>query len=784
MHCHGVSLPVITGHDNTVNQLLQQAADLHKGWNTPLCDAQTYKNRLATIQQELCDKTFDFMIVSAMEDIYWLTNFETLGAPAIQLLLIPAQGDVALFTRELEQANALRTYLSPEQVDGYRDDQDAFEQLCRFFSNNQLTPNSKQRIALQMKSDRLCAWHQQHICDFLPKAQFDDASDLITYHRQIKDEHELAIMHQVAKITETTMQVMIESLKQGINEHEVMALCHYTMFRAGSQYPAYPPFISFGESCALGHKTAEYKSLQPGDLGLLEIGPTIARYTVPMMRPIYCGDEPPQWLDELTDCVNHVIDTIHQMIKPGAIPAEIDQVARQMISKKAAYFKMHYGIEVTQFARNGYMVGVGFMPDWGKESASIGPIDFAPLRENMTMHIIPWVQLWKDSKPFSALMLSDTIHVTADGCESFFDQTPRQLFCVPTSDNTIQTSTHRASFASDNAAGFNNALNTYFDRANQTHALGYGNDEYTRQIQHKLCAQFDCDVALFMPTGTAANKLALAHLTDSTESIICSSVAHIYVDECGTIPNLVALTADEQGKIHVDQIREALNFYRSASPHRQWPTVISLSQPTEMGYCYNEEELTLITTLADEFDIQLHMDGARLANACVATGKSLEQMTDAFDAISFGATKNGTLGAEAVLLKNANSNKAYRLQKQMGFYTSKPRYLAAQIDCLLDNHRWQQHAEHANAMAATLARQLAAIDEINIVGYVETNMVYAKLPKHLHDELKDAFDYLAMPNSDGSVTARFVTAFNTKRDDIESLAQQLSVIANQVSQAV
>ncbi|MDF1795288.1 MAG: beta-eliminating lyase-related protein [Coxiellaceae bacterium] len=761
-----------------IKQLLNQAASCHQGWQTPLFDQGTYDRRLQTIQLDLQKKNIDHLIVSHMEDIYWLTNFETLGAPAIQILLVPAKGEVNLFTRELEQANALRTRLTPEQVDGYTDHQDPFEQLCRFFENHQLTPHCDHRIALQMKSDRLCALYQQQIQQHLAQARFEDASELITYRRQVKDDNEIAIMRQVAKITETTMQTMIDQLRPGINEHEVMAICHDTMFRAGSQYPAYPPFISFGESCALGHKTAEYKPLEPGDLGLLEIGPTIARYTVPMMRPIYCG-EPPQWLDELTDCVNQVIDYIHSQIKPGAIPAEIDTVARQMISDRMGYFKLNYGIEVTQYARNGYMVGIGFMPDWGKESASIGPVDFEPLRENMTMHIIPWVQLWKDGKPFGALMLSDTARVTAQGGESFFSEIPRQLFCIPTTAaEPSNQSMSKSKFASDNAAGFAESLIQQFDIANQDHALGYGNDDYTQRIQQQLCHQFDCDAALFMPTGTAANKFALQYISNSTEAIFCSSLAHIYVDECGAIPNLVALTADYQGKIHAKQLREAIEFYRAASPHRQWPKLISLSQPTEMGYCYSDEELSLIKALANEFDMQLHMDGARLANACVATDKSLEQMAIGFDAVSFGATKNGTLGAEVVLLRHADLTKACRLQKQLGYFSSKPRYLAAQFDCLLQDARWHTHAQQANRMATKLATQLATIEGITIVRQVETNMVYAKLPKPLHDELKSAFDYLAIPHNENSVLARFVTAFNTSTNDIEHLIKHLCTITN------
>src|SRR6202167_2780008 len=268
-------------------------------------------------------------------------------------------------------------------------------------------------------------------------------------------------------------------------------------------------------------------------------------------------------------------------------------------------------------------------------------------------------------------------------------------------------------FASDNNAGVHPEMLEAIARANQGHVVAYGEDPYTRSAIKKFEEHFGSDIAVFFTfNGTGANVLGLQSLTHSFQSVLCSAYAHIYVDECGapekhTGCKLIPLP-QQDGKISLDSVRNA--YHGIGDQHHSQPRVISITQATEMGTVYQPEEIQALSHFAHERGMFLHVDGARIANAAVSLGQTLRQATRdlGVDVLSFGGTKNGIMGGEAVIFFNRASGNPkpsadfLYLRKQGMQLASKMRFIAAQFEALLTNGLWQRSAEHANRMARVL----------------------------------------------------------------------------------
>src|SRR6202166_2797121 len=209
-------------------------------------------------------------------------------------------------------------------------------------------------------------------------------------------------------------------------------------------------------------------------------------------------------------------------------------------------------------------------------------------------------------------------------------------------------------FASDNNAGVHPEVLEAIAHANQGHVVAYGDDPFTRSAIAKFEEHFGPEIAVFFTfNGTGANVLSLQSLTRSFQSVLCSAYAHIYTDECGapekhTGCKLIPLPQQE-GKITLDSVRHA--YHGIGDEHHSQPRVISITQSTEMGTVYQPSEIQALADFAHERDMFLHVDGARIANAAASLGQSLRQATRdlGVDVLSFGGTKNGIMGGEAVL---------------------------------------------------------------------------------------------------------------------------------------
>lgn len=312
-------------------------------------------------------------------------------------------------------------------------------------------------------------------------------------------------------------------------------------------------------------------------------------------------------------------------------------------------------------------------------------------------------------------------------------------------------------------------------RANQGAAMPYGDDESTAQVTRRLTEIFECPLEVFLvPTGTAANALGLAAIVPPYGGIFCHDRAHIHHHECGA-PEFFSGGArlyplpGEGGKLVPDELAEALAGI-SRDVHLMQPAAISISQVSELGRVYSVAEISALSEIAISHKLGFHMDGARFANAVAAVGCAPAEMTwrAGINVLSFGATKNGALAAESVILFDTALSEDFAFRrKRAGHLYSKMRFAAAQFEACLAEGRWLSWAAHANAMAARLAEGLAALPGAQLIYPVDANEIFVHIPLAVADALKTAgFEFYRMGGSD-PVMIRLVTAFNTEADDVE-----------------
>jgi threonine aldolase len=292
----------------------------------------------------------------------------------------------------------------------------------------------------------------------------------------------------------------------------------------------------------------------------------------------------------------------------------------------------------------------------------------------------------------------------------------------------------RHEFASDNTASICPEAWSALQESNAEYAAAYGEDRWTARVCDRIRQIFetDCDV-YFVFTGTAANALALAQVCPSFRSIICYQNAHIQTDECGgpeffTGGSKLLLVGGENGKIDIGQAKAML--MRQNELHSHKPGVISIAQATEFGTVYTRDEIAAIADLARSYELSLHMDGARFANAVASLNCSPKTITweVGVDVLCFGGTKTGTAAGELVIFFNKNVSRDFDYRvKQAGQLGSKMRFLAAPWLGLLMEDVWLRNAQRANHAARELARRLQSRANLEIVFPVEANAVFARM---------------------------------------------------------
>jgi threonine aldolase len=325
------------------------------------------------------------------------------------------------------------------------------------------------------------------------------------------------------------------------------------------------------------------------------------------------------------------------------------------------------------------------------------------------------------------------------------------------------------SFASDNNAGVHGEVLEALARANVGHVVGYGDDAYTPRAVEKIREHLGDVEAFFVFNGTAANVLSLQALTHSYHSVICTEVAHIYTDECGAPEKLTGCkllpVATTNGKLTVADIEH--HYHGLGDQHHAQPRAVSITQSTEMGTVYKPGEIRAIAEFVHARGMYLHMDGARIANAAAGLGLNLRQATGdlGVDVLSFGGTKNGLLGAEAVVFFNRSLCQDFLFwRKQSMQLASKMRFLAVQFETLLTGDLWLKSAQHANRMARLLEEEIRGVPQVKVVYPVEANGVFAQLPKAAIPKIQERYFFYVWNETQGVV--RWMCSFDTTEEDI------------------
>jgi len=336
---------------------------------------------------------------------------------------------------------------------------------------------------------------------------------------------------------------------------------------------------------------------------------------------------------------------------------------------------------------------------------------------------------------------------------------------------------NKRGFASDNFSGVLPEVMDAIQKVNYGHSMAYGGDPYTAAAIDKFKELFGNEIDVyFVFNGTGANVIGLSTLTQSWNSVICPSTAHIQVDECGAPDKLTGCKfipiEVKDGKLTPELIKTQLHGF--GFEHHSQPKVISITQCTELGTVYTPEEIKVICDLAHEHDMYVHMDGARLANAVASLDVDVREITNkaGVDVLSFGGTKNGMMLGEAVIFFNPELSKnAKYVRKQSMQLCSKMKYIACQFEALLTDGLWLKTARHANKMAKLLEAEIRNIPAVKITQEVQTNGIWAYIPKDKIETLQNEYFFWVWDEHAGEV--RWLCSFDTTEEDINGFVALL-----------
>jgi threonine aldolase len=339
------------------------------------------------------------------------------------------------------------------------------------------------------------------------------------------------------------------------------------------------------------------------------------------------------------------------------------------------------------------------------------------------------------------------------------------------------------SFGSDNHAGTHPAVMRAIIDANAGDAVAYGADEWTERATAELRRLSGAEGEVYLVfNGSGANLLGLGLLLARHEAVICAESAHINTDECGGAERILGtklLTVPAQGgKLTPELI--ASRLAGRGDEHFAQPGVVAITQSTELGTCYTLAELGKIRDFCTANGLRVYIDGARLANAAAHLGCTLAELAEHADVLSFGGTKNGAMGVEAIIvMRAADAVNAPYLRKQQLQLSSKMRFLAAQFIALLEEDLWLRNARHANAMAARLAAGVAAMPDVEVVHPVESDAVFARLdPRHIAELQRDWFFHVW---DETTSVVRWMTAFDTQESDVDAFLAGIAAVTGSIS---
>jgi threonine aldolase len=334
----------------------------------------------------------------------------------------------------------------------------------------------------------------------------------------------------------------------------------------------------------------------------------------------------------------------------------------------------------------------------------------------------------------------------------------------------------KRSFASDNNAGVHPAVLRAVVAANAgPDVVGYGGDPLTQEVELRLARELGAASAHLVLSGTAANVLSVAAGVRPHQTVICAEEAHMNSEEAGATERFVgcklAACPTAGGKLSAAALERRLS---ELNPRRTEARLVSITQCTEVGTVYSLEEIRAIARVCRKRGLLLHMDGARFANAVASLGCSPREAARGcgVDVLSFGATKNGALLADAVVFFREDLSRGFRLILNQGLQlASKTRFLSAQLGAMLERGLWLENARHANAMARLLAERCARVPGVQLAYPVETNAVFARLPKRTLERFAKRRFFYVWDAEEG--VARFMCSFATTARDIKGFVSDL-----------
>ncbi len=339
------------------------------------------------------------------------------------------------------------------------------------------------------------------------------------------------------------------------------------------------------------------------------------------------------------------------------------------------------------------------------------------------------------------------------------------------------------SFGSDNNSGIHPRMLKAFAEANSDHAIAYGDDQWTRDAEECIRVMLSDSVIepWFLFNGTGANVVALQACTLSFHSILCSSTAHIAVDECGAPVKMTGATLKEintpDGKLTPALVLPHLHGF--GFEHHSQPKVIAISQTTELGTCYTPDEVRALADLAHAHDMYLFVDGTRIANACAFLDVTLKEITTdcGVDIFTLGGTKNGLMFGEALVpLRKELAEHIKYYRKQTTQLYSKMRFLSAQFIPYLNEGLWLENASKSNAAAGKLFQEMRLIRGIEITQPVQSNALFFILPKEVTDKLRERYFFYDWDESRNEM--RLVCSWDTSDEDISTFIAYLKQLTN------
>ena len=338
-------------------------------------------------------------------------------------------------------------------------------------------------------------------------------------------------------------------------------------------------------------------------------------------------------------------------------------------------------------------------------------------------------------------------------------------------------------FASDNTGPVHPKVMAALMAANDGYAMPYGNDTIMERVRAQVREVFEApEAAVYLvATGTAANALILATLGQPWQTVFCARHAHVQEDECGA-PEFfsggakLTLVDGPEGKMSPDALRQAIEGEETRGVHGVQRGPVTITQATEKGTVHTLAELRALTQVARDHGLPVHMDGARFTNALVTLGCPAAGMTwkAGVDAVSFGGTKNGLMGVEAVVFFDPAKAWEFELRRKRGAHLfSKHRYLSAQMAAYLEDGLWLEMARAANAATARLAHGLRATPGVDLAYEPGANMIFARWPRAAHRRLHDAgaryylWDGGLEGPGDAMLTARLVTDWSCTDEAVD-----------------